>query len=328
VHVNRSLLGWGVFFIVLGAVPLAVRSGALDASVVMRAWELWPLVLIGAGLGLLLARTKAAMVGGLVVAVTAGLMGGSVLAAGIDGFDLGEGFSTCTFRPSEGEPFQDRRGTFAGSARVDIELDCGELEIGTAPGDTWTVSGTSVNGMTPRIEAGDDRLTVRAPRTAGIGIAGGEWTVELPEAVETRLDLSVNAGSARASLAGMALSRVDVSVNAGSATLDLAGVRSAGRVTGDVNAGSLQVSLPAADVTGALSANAGSIQLCVPDGVDLRIRVEDNALGSNNFGDEGLVQRGDTWESPDFGSATATIDMTASANLGSIDLNPEDGCAE
>jgi len=78
-------------------------------------------------------------------------------------------------------------------------------------------------------------------------------------------------------------------------------------------------------MTGDLSANAGSLELCVPDGVDLRIRLEDNALGSNNFAEAGLVEVGDTWTRAGVGSAR--IDLTASANLGSITLNPDDGCA-
>ena len=81
-HVNRGLLGWGVFFIVAGAVPLAVQSGAIDPAVVRRAWELWPLILIGIGLGLVLQRTRVAIVGGLVVSVTFGLIVGGWFAVG------------------------------------------------------------------------------------------------------------------------------------------------------------------------------------------------------------------------------------------------------
>jgi hypothetical protein len=80
-----------------------------------------------------------------------------------------------------------------------------------------------------------------------------------------------------------------------------------------------------ATMTGSVSANAGSLELCVPDGVDLRIRLEDNALASNNFAEEGLVEVGDTWTMS--GAGSAQIDLTATANLGSITLNPDDGCA-
>ena len=53
------------FAALLGAVPLAVHAGWVDAAAFDEAWQLWPLLLVGAGLGLVLARTKAAVVGGL-----------------------------------------------------------------------------------------------------------------------------------------------------------------------------------------------------------------------------------------------------------------------
>ena len=49
-------------------------------------------------------------------------------------------------------------------------------------------------------------------------------------------------------------------------------------------------------------------------------------LGSNNFGEAGLVQGGETWQSPGYADATTQIDLEAEANLGNIALNPEDGC--
>lgn len=63
-RIDRGLLDWGAFLIVLGAVPLAARAGYLDTDTLRRAWELWPLVLIGIGLGLILQRTRAGGGGG------------------------------------------------------------------------------------------------------------------------------------------------------------------------------------------------------------------------------------------------------------------------
>ena len=93
-----------------------------------------------------------------------------------------------------------------------------------------------------------------------------------------------------------------------------------------MNAGSISLTLPAASITGSLSANAGSIELCVPDGVGMRFTGTDNPLGSNNFGDRGLLQSGGTWTSPGYASADFRIDMSADATAGSITLNPESGC--
>jgi hypothetical protein len=325
-HVNRALLGWGVFFLVLGSVPLAVRYGLVDAAAFDAAWRLWPLLLIGAGLGLVLARTRAAILGGLVVAVTAGLMVGGLVVNGVDEF--GGGFASCG-GDAGGTPFADQRGTLGTEATVSLQLDCGQVEVASVDGAGWTLRGESHDGRPPEVTDGDDRLTVEArARRGGIqlgGDGGNRWTVELPRETRTSLDLSVNAGSAVGAFDGMRLERVQVAVNAGSATLDLGDAVELGSLEASANAGSLSVTLPMATMTGSVSANAGSLELCVPDGVDLRIRLEDNALASNNFAEEGLVEVGDTWTMS--GAGSAQIDLTATANLGSITLNPDDGCA-
>jgi hypothetical protein len=325
-HVNRALLGWGVFFLVLGSVPLAVRYGLVDPAVFDAAWRLWPLLLIGAGLGLVLARTRAAVVGGLVVAATAGLMVGGLVVNGVEGF--GGGLASCGGSGS-GTPFADQRGTLGAHAAVSLQLDCGQVEVASVDGAGWTLGGESHDGRPPVVTDRVDQLTVEArARQDGFqlgGDGGNRWLVELPRDTGTSLDLSVNAGSAVGAFDGMRLERVQVSVNAGSAALDLGNAVELSSLDASANAGSLAVTLPALSMTGNLSANAGSLELCVPEGVDLRIQLEDNALASNNFAEAGLVEVADTWTR--FGGGSARIDLTASANLGSITLNPDDGCA-
>ena len=69
-----------------------------------------------------------------------------------------------------------------------------------------------------------------------------------------------------------------------------------------------------------------AIGFCVPDGTAVRITAGQNITGSNNFGDQGLTRTGDTWQSPNYDSASTRISLTASANAGSISLNPREGC--
>jgi hypothetical protein len=74
-HVDSRFIGWGVFFIVLGAVPLAVGQGRIDTAkivlvlvggyLLLRAvvpqvdqGGLWPLVLGGVGIALLVASIR------------------------------------------------------------------------------------------------------------------------------------------------------------------------------------------------------------------------------------------------------------------------------
>lgn len=41
-RVNRSLFGWGLFFIAAGAVPIAIQGGVLTREMAAQAWQLWP----------------------------------------------------------------------------------------------------------------------------------------------------------------------------------------------------------------------------------------------------------------------------------------------
>ncbi len=130
-HVNRGLLGWGVFFVVAGAVPLLVQSGAIDPAVVRNVWQLWPLILIGIGLGLILQRTRAAIVGGLVVSVTFGLLVGGWFAVGWSGIG---GFGACGINGSGsgGDPFPTQSGAFAarGARGPEPELRRHDRDLG------------------------------------------------------------------------------------------------------------------------------------------------------------------------------------------------------
>jgi hypothetical protein len=151
VRINRGLLGWGVFFIVVGLVPLAVQAGMIDEDVVRRAWQLWPLILIGIGLGLVLARTRAAVIGNLVVGITFGLMVGG----GGGGLRPGDRVQLVRVRQRErrGRRLPTQAGTLDPDARVSLDLSCGELTMAPAAGSGWSLSGTSEGGVPPEISA-------------------------------------------------------------------------------------------------------------------------------------------------------------------------------
>jgi len=327
-RINRSVLGWGVFFILVGIVPLAVRGGYVDTATVRRAWELWPLILIGIGLGLVLQRTRLAIAGSLVVAITFGLMGGSVLAVG---FGPIAGMGTCGFGSGTAEAvaFPTQSGTLVGAARVSLDLSCGELTATSGSGNAWQLAGESSDGAAPEVDAADNRLVIRSPDSQGFGIAhGSTWRLTLPRDPDLDLNVTVNAGSARLDLDETHVSDLGLSVNAGDAHINVSTTPGITSLTATVNAGSLSIDLPAPGgrLTGSLSANAGSLQICVPDGVALRFRASDNPLGANNFGSRGLTRDGNVWTNNRVGTGGAGIDLDASANLGAITLNPESGC--
>ncbi|HTC85815.1 MAG TPA: hypothetical protein VK656_03880 [Candidatus Acidoferrum sp.] len=323
-RIDHRLLGWGLFFITLGAVPLAVRGNLVDSGTVLQAWRFWPLVLVAIGVGVILRETRIAAVGSLVVALTFGLLGGGVLAGG--SFDLGA--IACGSSQASG-PTVDRQGTFAATASVALEARCADLNVHGIGGSGWTFSGLADAAHQPEITVASDNLRVASggDRTFFPGFGGPRerWDIGLPQASNLDLAATVDAGDAVIVLSAGTFSSIDVTINAASARLDLGGAQVAAMgVT--VNAGDARIVLPDSSMTGDFTVNAGSIRLCTAADAGIRIDTRENVTGSYDFGDAGLVKDGSTWVSPNFGTTRASIDISATANVASISLNPKDGC--
>lgn len=322
-RIDRNLLGWGVFFIVVGAVPLAARAGLIAPETIDRWWSFWPLILVGLGLGLILTKTPFEIVGGLIVSATFGLMVGGALTGGIGGFG-GIGNGVCG--PGDGgTPFETRSGTLGPSAEVHLELDCGSLTASTSEPSGWLVQGSDEGGEGPRIESDDATLEVRTA-TDGPDFLGGDGDrldVHLPTSSTLDLEIDVNAGQLDVDLAGGSITVVDLELNAGAATLALEGVREIDGIDIGVNAGNLRVFLPSLSMTGAIEANAGNVDLCAPPDAALRLQTGDSVLSAQDYGSAGLVQDGSTWETPGYDTAAVRIELRTEANVGSFSLNGE-----
>ncbi len=323
--VDRRLVNWGIFLILLGGIPLAVSQGWLSASSVANAWQLWPLVLVGAGLGLILARTRVAFVGGLVVALTAGLVGGGLIAAPPSIALLG-----CGGGPAAGSPaVVDQGGTLVDGATVTMRATCASVTAAAADGAAWHVTVSGPADAAPSVAAGSGGLSVSSPDRAfgPFGPGRTNWTVTLPRSPRLSLDLTVDAGDATFDLGGSSFDRVSFHSNAiGHSRLDLSGA-TATSLDVEVNAGDLVVLLPTSgDLTGGIDANAASIRICAAPGTGLRLRGDGSITASLDFGGTGLVRAGDTWESPGFAGAAHRIDLATTGNAVSYRLTSLEGC--
>lgn len=323
-RLDRQFVTLGLFFIVLGAIPLAVQQGLLDRDLAARAWQLWPLFIVAAGIGLLLRRTSLEPLGGVIAALTAATMLGGLIAVGLDLGDIGRACGG-----NDGRAFTGQQGTLGASARVKLDLSCGDLTVATAAGSDWSLGGTSTSGDAPEVSTAADEVTIESRERGGFFVFGASnrdaWTVTLPTGPTIDLEVDVNAGSGQFTLTGAKLERAQFDGNAASLRIDLTD-SSISRLDVDVNAGSARIVLPNASMTGSFDANAGSVAFCVPDGVGIRVSTNDNITGANNFGERGLTKSGSAWETAGFSGATNRIDLTTNANAASITLNPEEGC--
>ena len=277
-RVNRGFLAWGVFLLLVGAVPLAVRTGYLTTDQLRDVGSLWPLILIGIGIGILLARTRLAFLGSLLVAVTSGVIVGGLLSGGVLGFAgsaCGPGGGTTAFAA--------REGLLGGqSASVDIDLNCGSLTVAVAPGNAWRIEGEDGDGTGPNVDADDHSVGVRS-RDSGRGPLGvlserETWQITLPDAVRLDLSMDLNAGSSTMNLGGASVEALELNLNAGSATLELGSLHALGDLQIGLNAGSLDLTLPNQSLTGSIEANAGSVNLCAPPGAALKLNTADSIV--------------------------------------------------
>jgi hypothetical protein len=308
-HIGRRALGWGVFFIVVGAVALAARQGWLDARVLSDVGRLWPLILVAIGIGLILERSAFGALGSALVGATFGLLVGGVLASGPG---LGLGCVGIDSGPRVGPTPQ--VGLFEGpTASVRLHLSCGELTVTTASGSGWAVSGVS------------DRLDVRSgPDSLDMEPTGGTFflptdrgagrvEVRVPTIPTVALSLVLDAGRLEADLAGARLSSLSGTVNAGDGRLDLSSAQ-VDALSLTLNAGNLDVWLPSTSTGADVTVNAGKVNVCAPDGVGLRV-ASTEVLASTTFG-EGFSRQDGAWVSANWATATQRADLRLTINVG------------
>jgi hypothetical protein len=324
VHIDRRLLGWGAFLIIVGAIPLLVRGGYLDPDLVDEWPSLWPLLLIGWGLGLVLRRTPGELLGSAISVVVLGVMVGGLISGGFGGFPA---FGACD-GSSGGTPFGNRSGTLEADGQVGIEFNCGTLTVSATDGSDWSLTGSSPDGNPPEVDATFGRVEIRPgdrDRFGGFFEDPSTWMVALPNEPTLDLGITLNAGDGNVDLAGAHLDRLSLTVNAGSIDFELDQVASLSSIGVTVNAGSAAFDLPAGVDAASMTMNAGSVEVCVPTGTPVRVSWS-GALASNNFDGAGLDKIDDGhWQTPGF-SGSGGLDLSVSANAGSFSIDFGGSC--
>lgn len=316
-RIRPALLFWGIFFLLLGGLPLLVRAGALDPNALADAWRLWPLLLVALGLSLILGRTRAGLLGTAVAAIVIGVAAGGALASGTSWIGNVGGCGV----PNTGDVqrFEDD-GTFDQSVSATFDLDCGSIDLSMVPGNAWRVQ-ADYQGEPPTLELSSDEIGLRSP--GGFGERRQEWTLTLPAGSTRSIDVTANAGSSDIRLAGADLAEFKLDLNAGDARVDTADGRIE-QLDLSANAGRIRLRTDT-NLTGSLSANAGQLELCAPQSATLRLRVEEQLTFAHNLDERGLARSGDVW-TREGAVGAPVIDLSVEGNAANFTLDPEGGC--
>jgi hypothetical protein len=314
-RIHRGSLFWGIFFLLLGAIPLADRAGLIDVAAFVDPGRLWPLAIIAVGIVILLSRTTFALLGTVAAAIILGGLAGGAIAAGGD-FVMNVG--DCGGESRTNMQHVSRNGTLDAGAEVDLRFNCGTLGLTSGSGDAWSLEADH-RGDAPAVDASPGRLAIRTPSTGG---RRHEWTVVVPRERIGSLDLQHNAGTARLDLTGTKLSHLDVEANAG----DVVIIGDEATITGlevSMNAGRARLTL-GGEARGTLQVNAGTLEVCVPANARLEIRVHEQLTFGTNLEQRGLTRNGDRWSRA--GSGGPLIELDVSGNAASFNLDPTGGC--
>jgi hypothetical protein len=309
---RRGYLFWGIFFILLGGIPLAARQGWIDASRWGEIGRLWPLIIIAVGVVILLSRTQLALVGTIVAAIVLGGVAGAALAGGSRFGDCLPGGPTTLAQTSES-------GSLSGPSSVDLQLVCGSLDLAGVRGARWSID-ASYRATPPQITATGTSLTVRTPQDSS---RRQEWKLTVPTDRLERLRVQSNAAEATLNVSGVALASLEIEANAGDVSV-FAGEGSIGRLRVIMNAGRARLTLAEPLDGGQLSVNAGAIDLCVPPTAELSLDVAEQLTFATNLEDRHLTKSGTGWHRA--GSGGPTIALKIEGNAASFTLNPSGGC--
>lgn len=314
-RVSRGLLFWGIALITAGVVALAVQQGLVQQSLVTEWWRLWPLILVALGLSILASRTVLAPLAAAVGGAILGGIVGAMIAAGGAWFPGGCGGGTPTVS-------EHAEGSLADQASVQLDFNCGRLDVDTADGDAWSLDYGST-GTLSTVDSSADRLAVRSPEGVGFEPRRQAWELTLPTGPSLDLTASLNAASGRIDLSDASLAALGVEANAGDLDIDLSGVETSQASFG-FNAVNIEMVAGAGtELIGELEVNAGNLDFCVAEGLEIELTV-DGVFVNHDFADAGLERDDDTWRSP--GAGDGFLRLALDGNASNFSLSVEETC--
>lgn len=289
----------GIVLVLAGILLLLNNLGYLSWSFWWSLLQLWPLLLISIGLTLLLAHSRWAIIGPLLLvgAVVYALLTGAPLFPGPMG--LGGQRSSSFVKEWEQGLESGRLELEVGAASLKLrevneaedKLVTGEFRGGSYQ-PSWKYKRRKNEAM---VEISASRL--RTGRI--INHRGFDAKIALSAKIPWDIDIELGAGELEADLSRLRLQRLSVDMGAGKAGITLPDSGRPVRVDIDTGASSLWVK--------------------VPRSVGLQVMLV-NSVGSNNLADAGLIKQGDYWVTQNYKQAPSAYVITVHSGVGEFRL--------
>ncbi|NUQ37887.1 MAG: hypothetical protein HUU23_08850 [Caldilineales bacterium] len=289
-HRRGSLIG-PILLIGAGLLFLLSNFGVIDANIWRSLLNLWPLLLIAAGLDILIGRRSTA--GAILTALIliALLVGGVWI---LSQQTSSAGLVTHTLmQPLDG----------ATRAEVEISAGAGSLTLGPLAEGGALIEGQVAlpASQTLRqdfeVAGGVARYTLRGEGNVRLGVSNQiePWDLRLNRDLPIALEVNTGVGVATLDLERLRLTALEVDMGVGETILTLPrqGVYQA-QVRGGV----------------------GELTLTLPPGLAARVEV-DSGLGRVQVQGD-YTRQGDVWTSPDYATAANRVELKINAGVGSI----------
>jgi hypothetical protein len=293
----RRSLSWPLILITIGLVFLLVNFGFIPGVTALSLLNLWPLLLILAGVDIAIGRRWPVAALGIDVGVIA--LGLALLATqpsliGAPVFSFGD-------HNVVGQRDVSVARESATSLALDINGGAGRFRVNG--GSTSLVEAHSGNDdlrlRRADFEQGGQHADVRIDQSGNRRVGGANTDVEVRIASDVSTELTVNGGAGEFLIDLSSVSVKSAELNVGAASLTLTLPRPTAEVDIEVNAG------------------ASSIVIEVPEGVEARVTM-DGALLSLRSTNARVTANGSTAETAGYGSATARVTLKVTAGASSI----------
>ena len=288
---------WGALFVFVGTLLLLDNLDVLNVHF-MNLWQLWPVLIIGAGVSMFSLRGWVAAIVSFVLVVT---LAGLAWFVAVDNSFYQSTQNVQTKVVTLGDTIA------ATDKEIDITLNTGAIDLTLSSGDTSRVFSAEVtsshlvlNQDTTQVKNGTRYVALNTDMTRGwwLGPINNSMDLELTERLPLSLHIETGASSLVGDLSHTQLKTM--SMSAGASTVDLKfGTKQARQ-----------------DIT--FAGGASKITLRIPTGTGVRVETE-NGLSSTDF--EGISKvSDDVYESTGFSSAMNEIVVYAKLGVSSFEI--------